>query len=73
MYVPQHFAMDTGQVRALLADVRAADLVTVHDHGPVATYLPFVFDPDAGEHGSLVTHVARNNTSGPNPSGETRW
>ena len=61
MYVPRHFEMSPGQVRELLAGVGAADLVTAHDHGLVATYLPFVFDPDAGEHGALLTHVARNN------------
>lgn len=61
MYVAQHFSLSGDQARQLLAQVGAADLVTVHEAGPVATYLPFVFDPDAGEHGALLTHVARNN------------
>lgn len=61
MYVAQHFALPPDQVTELLAGVQAADLVTAHDHGLVATYLPFFYDPEAGEHGSLVTHLARNN------------
>lgn len=61
MYVPQHFAMSADHVRELLTGVAAADLVTVHESGLAATYLPFVFDPTCGEDGALVTHVARNN------------
>lgn len=62
MYTAAHFRLPDDQARSLLLQVGAADLVTVHQHGPVATYLPFVFDPDLGEHGALVTHVARNNS-----------
>ena len=61
MYVPAHFAADDAQVRDLLARPGAADLVTVTDDGPVATLLPFAFDPDDGPHGALLGHVARNN------------
>ncbi|MFN8079320.1 MAG: FMN-binding negative transcriptional regulator [Kineosporiaceae bacterium] len=61
MYVADHFALPADQVHDLLTNLGAADLVTAHDHGVVATLLPFVFDPDAGEHGALLTHVARNN------------
>jgi transcriptional regulator len=61
MYVPAHFSMTPDQVRELLSGVAAADLVTAHRHGLVATFLPFAFDPDAGEHGALIAHVARNN------------
>jgi transcriptional regulator len=61
MYVPGHFAMDDGAVRELLTHHGAADLVTATADGLVATMLPFVHDPDAGEHGALLGHVARNN------------
>ena len=61
MYVPAHFAADDAAVRALLDDHGAADLVTVGSTGPVATLLPFLHDPEAGEHGALLGHVARNN------------
>ncbi len=61
MYTPAHFAGDEDAVRALLDGHGAADLVTVTPEGLVATMLPFVHDPDAGERGALLGHVARNN------------
>jgi transcriptional regulator len=61
MYVPGHFAMDDAAVRDLLVHHGAADLITATPEGMVATMLPFVFEPDAGEHGALLGHVARNN------------
>src|SRR3954466_1648254 len=61
MYVPGHFAMDEPAVRDLLVHHGAADLVTATPDGLLATLLPFVFDPDAGERGALLGHVARNN------------
>jgi transcriptional regulator len=67
MYVAAHFALPEDQSRQLLAQVGAADLVTVHERGPVATYLPFLFDPAIGEHGTLLTHVARNNSQAREP------
>jgi transcriptional regulator len=67
VYVAQHFSMPPEEVRSLLEGSGAADLVTAHPDGMVATYLPFVFDPDAGEHGALLTHVARNNSQARDP------
>ena len=61
MYVPQHFAADDAQVRRLLESQQAADLVTATATGLMATFLPLLFDPDQGEHGALLGHVARNN------------
>ncbi|MGS0688029.1 FMN-binding negative transcriptional regulator [Nakamurella sp. GG22] len=61
MYVPQHFAPDDAQVRRLLESQRAADLVTATTEGLMATFLPLLFDPDRGDHGALLGHVARNN------------
>ena len=61
MYVPAHFAVDDAEVHELLANHGAADLITLTDQGLLATFLPFVFDPDAGPHGTLLGHVARNN------------
>jgi transcriptional regulator len=61
MYVPAAFAMSDEDVRTLLSGHGAADLVTSTSQGLLATMLPFVFDPDAGEHGVLLGHVARNN------------
>jgi transcriptional regulator len=61
MYVPAHFAIDDAAVREVLVHHGAADLITSTDQGLLATMLPFVFDPDAGPHGALLGHVARNN------------
>jgi transcriptional regulator len=61
MYVPAHFAADDATTDALLADHGAADLITPTAAGLVATLLPFVHDPQLGEHGALLGHVARNN------------
>jgi transcriptional regulator len=61
VYVPAAFAMEPAEVDALLAGHGAADLVTTTSQGLLATMLPFVHDPDAGEHGALLGHVARNN------------
>jgi transcriptional regulator len=61
MYVPGHFAADDAAVRELLANHGAADLVTATPQGLLATLLPFVYDPEVGEHGALLGHVARNN------------
>lgn len=67
MYVANHFAMTTDDVTELLTGMGAADLVTAHEQGLVATFLPMVFDPDGGEHGSLIAHVARNNRQWSDP------
>lgn len=61
MYVAAHFAMSPAQIADVLSSAGAADLVTLHAGGMVATFLPFIFDPGAGEHGALLGHVARNN------------
>jgi transcriptional regulator len=62
MYVPAHFAMTPDQVHDALVHLGSADLVTQHEDGMVATFLPFFFDADVGQHGALLAHVARNNT-----------
>lgn len=58
MYVPNHFAASDEQVDALLRSVIAADLVTPTGAGLIATFLPLMYDADAG---ALLGHVARNN------------
>jgi transcriptional regulator len=61
VYTPAQFAVDDESAAAFLANIRAADLVTVTDDGLVATFLPLLFDPTLGEHGALLGHVARKN------------
>jgi len=61
MYVPRHFAASDEDIRKLLAGHGAADLVTVTEHGLLATFLPFLYDADRGVNGALLGHVARNN------------
>jgi transcriptional regulator len=59
MYVPRFNAVeDLGEVRAMVAAVGTAQLVTTGDDGyPLATLLPVIWDEDR-----LVFHVARANT-----------
>ena len=62
MYVPKHFAAPSdAAVVELLGQHGAADLITVTEDGLLATLLPFIYDPDRGERGALLGHVARNN------------
>ncbi|WP_052664524.1 FMN-binding negative transcriptional regulator [Nitriliruptor alkaliphilus] len=61
MYVPAPFAVDDEAAAELLRRHGAADLVTATTAGLMATFLPFVFDPDVGDRGALLGHVARAN------------
>jgi transcriptional regulator len=63
MYMPKHFTASEDDLRELLSNLRAGDLITPTEHGLYATFLPLLHDAsaDAGEHGSLLGHVARNN------------
>jgi transcriptional regulator len=61
MYIPAHFAADAADVEDLLASHGAADLITLTPDGLLATMLPFIYVPTAGEHGALHGHLARNN------------
>jgi transcriptional regulator len=68
MYIPAHFAASPDDVRELLSSHPAAELITSTDAGLLASTLPMVFDPDAGEHGSLRGHLARNNPQWSTPA-----
>lgn len=61
MYIPAHFTPDGALVAELLHHHGAADLVTLTTQGLAATMLPFIYVPDAGEHGALHGHLARDN------------
>ena len=66
MYVPDHFRPTDEEVAELLEHLDAADLITPTADGLLATFLPLIHEPagtsaDAGAHGRLMGHVARNN------------
>jgi transcriptional regulator len=63
MYIARPFAVDDDTARALLNDVSVGQLVTATAAGPLATFVPWVVDLEAG---SLLGHVAR-----PNPQWST--
>jgi transcriptional regulator len=58
MYVPAHFAMSPSEVAELLSAITAVDLISSTPDGLVATFLPMLYDQQAG---TLQGHVARNN------------
>jgi transcriptional regulator len=68
VYIPAHFSAGDAEVRALLDGCGAADLVMSTPRGLIATFLPVLYDPDAGEHGALLAHVARNNDQWSTPA-----
>ena len=66
MYVPAHFKPDDDEVRGLLRNLGASNLVTATAEGLLATMLPLVYDEGEsraglGPWGALLGHVARNN------------
>jgi transcriptional regulator len=58
MYVPAHFSMSPAEVADLLSAITTVDLVSTTPDGLMATFLPMLYDPDAG---TLQGHLARNN------------
>jgi transcriptional regulator len=58
MYIPRSFLPDEDSVNDLLVNSGASDLITMTPKGLVATVLPFEYDPDSGEHGALIGHMA---------------
>ena len=62
MYLPEHFAEhDPAVLHGLIAAHPLGTLVTLGADGLTANHLPFMLAPDVGEHGALLTHVARGN------------
>ncbi|MEV0246146.1 FMN-binding negative transcriptional regulator [Nocardia sp. NPDC050712] len=58
MYVPKAFTVADDEVRELLIQHGAANLITQTADGLLATLLPFVYDPETNV---LRGHLARNN------------
>jgi transcriptional regulator len=63
MYVPKHFCEeDLVVLQTLMRDYSFATLVSVQADGlPVATHLPFIFEPDPAPYGTLKAHIALGN------------
>ena len=66
MYIPDHFRPTDDEVAELLANSGAADLITATTDGLLATMLPLIYEApggsdEAGDHGRLLGHIARNN------------
>ena len=66
MYVAKHFEIPDDHLTELLSQVRAGNLVTVHESGPHATFVPFHLETrETGQ--VLVTHLMRNNPQAVEP------
>jgi len=62
MYLPEHFAEhDRDELHRLIAEHPLGTLVGLGAGGLSANHLPFILAADAGQHGALLTHVARGN------------
>ena len=62
MYLPEHFAEhDPAELRRLIAEHPLGTLVTLGPDGLTANHIPFLHADGAGEHGTLLGHVARGN------------
>ena len=62
MYIP-HFnhVTDPAILHDLMQRFSFATLVTQHEGRPFATHLPFLVQPEHGDHGRLLAHLARAN------------
>lgn len=62
MYVPAHFAeSDLGVLHQFIDEHPFGLLISHQDGAPFATHLPFLLEREAGPHGTLLGHVARQN------------
>ena len=63
MYIPPHFAQTQSKALQRLVQDHPLGVLVSHDaSGFDAEHLPFLLDPEAGPHGTLLAHVARANT-----------
>jgi len=62
MYIPPAFRVqDAEKLAALIQKHSFATLITHDGSAPFASHLPILFDPAAGSHGTLISHMARTN------------
>ncbi len=63
MYIPKDFALDDpARIAGLIQGYNFGLLISARPDGaPVATHLPFLYDPARGSRGTLTAHMARAN------------
>jgi transcriptional regulator len=62
MYIPQAFREESvTKLASLIRDYSFATVVTYDGQSCFASHLPVLYHPDAGPHGTLVSHMARAN------------
>jgi len=62
MYIPPAFRVeDASKLAEFIRQHSFATLITHDGTAPFASHLPMLFHPDAGSHGTLVSHMARAN------------
>jgi transcriptional regulator len=62
MYIPSAFRIeDVAKLAAFIQRHSFATLITSDGGTPFASHLPVLFRPEAGGHGTLVSHMARSN------------
>lgn len=62
MYVPEPFVLtDEAYTREVIEQYGFAQLVTAPDGALQASHLPFLFEPERGEKGTLTAHMAHAN------------
>lgn len=62
MYIPSAFRVeDPAKLAAFIRQYSFATLITQDAGVPVATHVPMLYDPHRGEHGTLISHMARAN------------
>ena len=62
MYIPPAFRVeDASQLAAFIQRHSFATLITHDGAAPFASHLPMLYRPEAGAHGTLLSHMARAN------------
>jgi transcriptional regulator len=62
MYIPSAFRVaDTSKLVAFIQRHSFATLISHDGTAPFASHLPMLFHPEAGSHGTLLSHMARAN------------
>lgn len=62
MYIPQAFKIeDPRKIAEIIEKYSFATLITCNEGVPNASHIPFLFNCDRSEHGTLISHMAKVN------------